>query len=321
LAILENEIYANLTSTNIKHFEQIGYEIPRYIDRKGRLRVKNGTKILVPLKDLPKGSNVKVTKVCDLCGRHAPNQPFCSILKMRQSNTDICKSCSMTRRNQKSPPDENSLWTTHPEIASLLDSKEDGYRFTYGSAKKANFKCSECGYIDKNKRITTVVRKGFNCPRCSDGISYPEKFMHNMLQQLEIEYDIQKVFNWSHNKRYDFYIPLLNCIIETHGEQHYRGGYEFIGGKNLKEEQENDKLKEQLARDYGIENYIIIDCRKSELNFLKNSILNSKLNNIFNLSNIDWGKCHEYSCSSIVKQACGLWNDGIRNSTTIGGNS
>ncbi|MEM5599205.1 hypothetical protein AAHB53_28045 [Niallia circulans] len=59
-------------------------------------------------------------------------------------------------------------------------------------------------------------------PKCSDGFSIPEKFMFNLLDYLQVDFDYQKVFDWSLGKRYDFYIPMLNCIIETHGAQHYQ---------------------------------------------------------------------------------------------------
>ena len=39
----------------------------------------------------------------------------------------------------------NDLWTTHPEVAKLLDNPEDGYKYSFGSGKKCIFICPECG--------------------------------------------------------------------------------------------------------------------------------------------------------------------------------
>lgn len=115
-------------------------------------------------------------------------------------------------------------------------------------------------------------------------------------------------------KRYDFYFKFNNkgFIHETHGRQHYEKTGEnskFI--KTLKEEQENDRIKKQLALNNGIkeENYIVIDCRKSELEFIKNNILKSRLNELFDLSKIDWLKAEEFALSNRVKEACELWNN------------
>jgi transposase len=81
-----------------------------------------------------------------------------------------------------------------------------------------------------------------------------------------------------------------------------------MGYRHYAEEQENDKLKKELALNNGIkeENYIVIDCRKSELGWIKDNILNSELNNVFDLSNIDWLKCEEFALKNRVKEACNL---------------
>ena len=39
------------------------------------------------------------------------------------------------------------------------------------------------------------------------------------------------------------------------------------------------------------ENYIVIDCRESNPKFIKDSIINSRLNEIFDLNKIDWNEC------------------------------
>ena len=146
--------------------------------------------------------------------------------------------------------------------------------------------------------------------------------MINILEQLNIEFKLEKKFKWSNNKRYDFYIPSLNCIIETHGEQHYKESFSKIKSskkvRTLEEEQENDRIKKELALKNGIEHYIVIDCRKSELEYIKNNILSSKLAKLFDLSNIDWIKVGEFAYGSLVKKACELWNKGIKNTKEIG---
>lgn len=213
----------------------------------------------------------------------------------------------------------NDLWTTHPHIAKLLLNSDEGFQLTPGSNKKADFKCPDCGFIIKNKVIATIVNQKSYCPRCGDNSSYPEKIIFNILEQLKFNFESESVFKWSKNvkhenkklcgmKRYDFYIPFLNCIIETHGMQHYEKGFLSCGGKSLNEEQENDKLKEELAKENGIKHYIQLDCRYSNLEWIKNNILKSKLNNLFDLTKIDWNKCEEFAIGNLCKEACVLWN-------------
>ena len=55
------------------------------------------------------------------------------------------------------------------------------------------------------------------------------------------------------NKRYDFFLPEYNLLIERDGEQHYRDVDLFSGGdKNyLNKQKKNDKLKTKLAKKEG----------------------------------------------------------------------
>ena len=78
-------------------------------------------------------------------------------------------------------------------------------------------------------------------------------------------------------------------------------------------EGKNDELKYNIAIENGIkpQNYIVIDCSLSEKEFISKNILKSKLNEIFDLSNINWDKCDELGFKNIVKQSCEMFNNGM----------
>lgn len=209
----------------------------------------------------------------------------------------------------------NCLWTTHPEIAKLLEDPPKGYEITAGASNKEFFTCPECKDVSL-KYVRNVVRFGLGCTKCSDGLSYSEKFFIKFLSQLGVNFKTQVSFDWSQNRRYDFY--LLNCIIEVHGEQHYKESFKYMDrGRTLKEERENDALKEALAKGNGIDEYVIIDCRKSNMEWIKENILQSNLNLMFDLSNINWLACHEFACNTLVKTVCDIYNNGIKVTTEI----
>ena len=113
---------------------------------------------------------------------------------------------------------------------------------------------------------------------------------------------------WCDKYRYDFYFKKDNeeYIIETHGMQHYK---ESGFNRSLEEEQINDKNKKELALNNGIKprNYIVIDCRYSGLEYIKNSIINSRLSELFNLNEIDWIKIGQNSEKNLVKEVCNYW--------------
>ena len=203
----------------------------------------------------------------------------------------------------------NDIYTTDYWMVKYFQGGENEAKlYTSGSGKKIYPLCPDCGNIRNTPIPINILKrtKSIAC-KCSDGLSYPEKFMIALLNQLELKYEYRKTFDWSNNKIYDFYISFLNCIIETHGDQHYKNSFHTIHkGRTLEKEQENDEYKENIARGNGISNYIIIDCRKSELEYIKNNILNSKLNKLFDLSNIDWNNCELYALKNIVKEVCNI---------------
>lgn len=210
----------------------------------------------------------------------------------------------------------NCLATKRPDLIKYLKNKEDGYKYTINSTQKINVVCPNCKF-NREIKITNLTNNGFNCSKCGDGFSYPEKIMFNVLDQLNLIFIPQltkTTFNWCQNYKYDFYLPFVYYIIETHGIQHYKeNNWSKIGGKTLIEIQQNDNIKMKLALNNNIPNYIIIDCRYSELEWIKNSIMQSELPKLLNFKeeDIDWLQCHEFACNSLVKTVCDLWNKGI----------
>lgn len=395
MSILEEMVFVGLNHMNTAYYEKLGYEIPRSLNKAGKLRIPMGTKISVKINDLQEGSEVLVTRCCDICGKKDTDLKYNAVIRVRKQRDgkDRCYNCTRnvawnTRKssityemsldyhakkdnkdyllieysckNEKSSSEifkstkeivmwkcvkckseyamsvndrfngtncpycsghrtnkTNCLWTTHPEIAKFLENKDLGFNVSQGMGKKIGFKCDMCNFVAK-REIRVVVRSGFNCSNCGDNISYPEKVVISLLTQLELEYKTQKRFKWSQNKRYDFYIPSLNMIIETHGKQHYEECFEYKGSRTLEEEQENDRLKEKIAKENGIENYMVIDCRKSELEWIKNNIIISLPMKLIDTDNIDWDVCNTFAQRSLVIEACDLWNNGIKSTVEIG---
>ena len=100
--ILTKEIEITLSSKNIKYYENLGYEIPRYYNkRKKTMCVKRGTKIKVIVKDLPIGSHIKVKVKCDYCGKEYD----CKILKYYAHKSginkkDCCNNCKSKKADE-----------------------------------------------------------------------------------------------------------------------------------------------------------------------------------------------------------------------------
>lgn len=179
--------------------------------------------------------------------------------------------------------------------------------------QRVNWKCPLCKGINNHKlSYLCKMEDRLPCRYCSDGISYPEKIYYNVMRQLNDSFEKQKSFEWSQGKKYDGY-DNKHLYHEIHGEQHYTASFASCGGRTLEEEQENDRLKRELAyeNDKDILDYIIIDARKSDFEYIKNSILKSRLSLYYDLQQVDWIKVYELSCKSIKAQVIEMYKNGI----------
>lgn len=212
----------------------------------------------------------------------------------------------------------NDIATTNPEIAKLLKNKKDTTLYTQFSGKQVEFKCPYCGNV-KLMKINTVSQRGhIECNRCGDNFSYPNKFVYNALQQICKDIKCEVVFDWSNKKRYDLYSKEYNLIVENQGGFHYK---ENNGIYNVKypTTKINDIYKRNLAISNGISNYVELDCKKSELNYIKKSILESELPKLlnFNETDINWEECEKYATSSIVYDMFNAYKNGVTSKTEL----
>jgi len=212
--------------------------------------------------------------------------------------------------------DGNRLSIQRPDLVKYFENPKDADNYSFSSSSVVQLRCPDCN-TKKEMRISKLSYYKFACPVCSDGISIPEKFCIAILNQLGVEFETQKSFNWSQKKRYDFYIPYLNMIIETHGEQHYN---EILGNfHSLSKQMSNDDLKYKNAIKNGIQinNYVIVDCRNSNYNWLKESFIGI-FETYFDLSNIIWDDVFLFCTTSNIIKACEMWNNGEYSARIIG---
>lgn len=206
-------------------------------------------------------------------------------------------------------PHKNDLYTTNPELIKYFKNIEDTHKTTTCNKKKFLMVCPNCG----NEQLYStdkLANGGFSCKKCGDGISYGEKFLYSLLQSLKINFVTQlshTTFKWCKSYKYDFYIPYINTIVEVHGRQHY----DDTSSEMYKYDIDNDIAKETLAKENGINNYIVIDCRKSELSYIKNSIIKSELLNVLGVCDkeINWLECDKFTFKSFIVEACEYKNN------------
>lgn len=235
------------------------------------------------------------------CPNH--EETFSAIIGNVVNGITKCGVCSGSKLNSK-----NSLIVLYPHLVELFVDKKIAETLTYSSNKRVELQCPNCKTI-KTNTVQDLVRFGFSCSQCRDGVSFGEKFIKNMLVALGYTYDREYSPVFVRPKRYDFYVPGLNLIIEIHGKQHYEDNCFY---EALSTVQENDILKRQLALSNGIEHYIELNFSSTELNKLNIEIINKLKNIIPSIIQLDFHQIHLQSQEPITKQCWDLYNKGYK---------
>lgn len=209
----------------------------------------------------------------------------------------------------------NTIWDTDKWMIPYVG-EEIAKTHTRSSNKKIYAVCPDCGRIKTKKTIINNIYKchSIKCS-CSDGQSYPFKLMFNVLEQLGIDFETEYSPDWISPKRYDFHLQKYNIIIEMDGSIGHGKKNHSKSKLTAEESKEIDDYKDRLADEHNIE-VIRIDCEKSKLEYIVNNILNSNLNSLFDLSDIDWNKAEKFALSNLCKKACEIKSENLDMTTT-----
>lgn len=241
------------------------------------------------------GAKTIIQYVCDVCGNHD---------QMRIDHFMGGIGCNVCN-NKKIVAGINDAATTDPDVVPYFKNPEEALLYCSGSGHVVETRCPRCGH---EKKMRVVDIKDFSCPRCSDGISFPNRFVCNVLSALHIDFVAEATFEWSNKMRYDFYIPNRSLIIEVHGAQHYTG---FFEKRNIlyRIDPGRDELKKRLALQNGISCYVEIDARHSESEFIKQNLYESKLFSHSALDGLDWVNITCQSMRSIGELCLERWSE------------
>jgi predicted RNA-binding Zn-ribbon protein involved in translation (DUF1610 family) len=193
----------------------------------------------------------------------------------------------------------NSIFASnYKNYFSVYMTEEQMKLYMPKSERKILVTCPQCGHV-KKIAICDLLRNGLGCPKCSDGVSYPNKFGRNFIEQLNVkniiyEYRPKWLVVNDNQCSYDIYFEYNDTkyIIEMDGGLgHGNFTYKRIDGNDI-DGLRRDLAKDKLAQANGI-TVIRIDCKKSDSNYIKDNIMNSPLPSILNFSesDIDWAKC------------------------------
>jgi len=203
----------------------------------------------------------------------------------------------------------NDIHTLRPDLEEFLLSPQDAFKYTPNSGVKIWWLCPDCGHKFK-RLVNNVSLRGFSCELCGNKTSYGERFIMAMLDSLNIKYEYQYIPKWVDLSRYDFMFCHNNIkyIIEVDGGFHYCDNN--MSGQTAKDVIAKDMIKDDLAIQHGF-TIIRLDYNygsKNKRDYIINSIKNSILSNIFDLSGIDFDEIDKIASKSILLKVSDLWN-------------
>lgn len=222
-------------------------------------------------------------------------------------------------------PGFNDIHTTRPDVEEWMHNKEDAYKYSMSSKEKILWDCTDCKNTFE-ERICNVNSNRLSCPFCSDGISYPNKFMYNSLYQIKDDLDFLEreynpdwcKFEFNGNERcgkYDVYFGIdgQRYIVEMDGGLGHGNKVHTNSLLSQDELLQIDLIKDKLAQEQGIQ-VIRIDCNyktNDRYTYILNNVLNSNLKDIIDLSKIDFDLSNKNSTNSLIVKAGELWNQGL----------
>ena len=151
---------------------------------------------IIPVEQYIK-NKIKIEHMCRNCGYRWGITP-----------NDVLNGCGCPVCAHKiigpAPEYRNSIWESkYRELAIQYGMTEEQMKTIMPmSNTKILLYCQKCG-AQNNIAPNTLFQRGFHCSLCSDGISFPNKFMYSVFTQLGIDFETEYNKTWSNGYKYD----------------------------------------------------------------------------------------------------------------------
>lgn len=236
MGLITKEVEIKLSGKIISYYENLGYEIPRYFNkRKGRYLIKQGTTIGVKVEHLMKGSCCLVEVECDECFKRY-TIPYNVYIKYNHDGKVYCNHC-----NSKVFCSGSNAYNYNPnrkEDERFRGSNE--YKtFVRSVLARDNYTCQCCG---KQSEADMEVHHLYGYA------GFPE-YRIDQTQSLSLCVNCHKAFHFWHGQHYG-YNNKGNCTREQ---------YEKWFGNVVEELNVYDGILTATRKVYCIDNDTIYD--------------------------------------------------------------
>lgn len=229
--LLTKEVEIKTSRKNSKYYLNLGYDIPTYVNKRGKISLVEGSTITVKIEDLQRGSRTKIKVKCDYCGKIYELEYSKYINRKRDLvDKDACKDC----RKKKSDEAIQVKYGTNnlAHVESIVEKR-----------KKTNLQKYGCENPMENKDVrnkaiqTTIDHYGVAC--CLHLPEIKEKCLETMKKKYGVEYTAQSP---------ELRKKMSNTMSERYG---VRFGRQVPGS--------NEKYKKTCLERYGHENSMSSD--------------------------------------------------------------
>lgn len=241
--ILDEYVKITLNPSNIKYFELLGYEIPRYKDSKGRMSVKTGTELMVKVSDLNSGSHCIINVACDICGRRRELEYRVYLKNIKKYNMYTCKDCCSIKT-------EKTCLEKYG-VKSPSQNKE-----IYGKVKQTNMDKYGHTYSMQNPDVVEKVKQ-----------TNLKRYGVESASQLT---DVQKKIKQTNLKKYGHEYYLQSDDFKTKAINTYRERY----GENVTHNMQIPEVREKVTRTLYANGHCAVSKQQKYLNELFGTQLN-----------------------------------------------
>ena len=205
MGLISEWVEVGLNAQTAKHYESLGYNIPKTLNAKGKPYVKVGTKILVRIKHLTTGSNCLVEVECDECHKRYFIR-YVQYCKHNYDNLVYCMKCSCTLFHSGK---NNKNWNPNKTVDERLNGRcyPEYKEFVKSVLARDNYTCQVCGKKnDENVEVHHLY-----------GYAGFPKYRIDQTQALVLCETCHKAFHNWHGQHYG-YANKGNCTREQFEE-------------------------------------------------------------------------------------------------------
>lgn len=188
--ILTKEVLVKVTSCNVKHYINLGYNIPMREATKHTKRVNKvdyvydlPTKIIVKVDDLPKKSNIHIDVLCDCCKETINTISYATHTDTIDKYGDYyCNKCGRIRAKQ--------TMIQKYGTDSYLKTIEGKERVTRTNIERYGVsRATKLDEIKEKIKQTNIEKYGHSCSFQNEDVK--NKYRENSLKKYGVEYPLQ----------------------------------------------------------------------------------------------------------------------------------